>query len=125
MSSLDLLLEPAEASRDTKLPEVTVSIDGKDRSVAQLKSDSKSKWYTVSLVPGKHTIAIGLSRSPADSGWKGKASVWVSYRQTHRCGSLTFELRKASTARPMPPRELPSNETESNTRILRTKIDLN
>ncbi len=124
-SSLDLLLEPEEVSSITKDPDVTISIDGKAQRLAPLKSDSKSKWYTVSLVPGKHTIAIGLSRSPADSGWKGKASVWVSYRQTHRCGSLTFELRKASTARPMPPRELPSNETESNTRILRTKIDLN
>ncbi len=124
-SSLDLLLEPAEASRDTKLPEVTVSIDGKDRSVAQLKSDSKSKWYTVPLVPGRHTIAIGLSSSSADSGWRGEASVWVTCRQTHLSRSLTFELLKASTARPMPPRELPSNETESNTRILRTKVDLN
>ena len=123
--ALDLLLDPLNVSSKEALPDVTISIDGKVEPVAPLKSESKSKWYAVPLEPGRHNITIWLKQTSGSSNWKGEASVWFTGRQIHRSKSLTFEIAKAIEARPMPPRELRSNETECSVKILKSNITLN
>ncbi len=123
-SSLDLLLEPSEGSAKNPLPRVGIEVDGKSESVTQLQSDSKSKWYSIGIEPGRHTVSVRFTKGSAGSGWMGEASIWVLCRQLQRSKSLTFHLKSAAGERPMPPRELPPNETVTNVNILEHNVVL-
>ena len=121
-SSLNLLLEPSEGSAKASMPEVTIQIDGTARLVAPLNTGSKSKWYSLNIEPGDHTVTISMKDVAGGSGWKGKAAVWISCQQSHTSKSLTFKLKNQEKEAPMPPRELPSNETEANIKILERSV---
>ncbi len=123
-SSLNLLLKPSDASAKAPLPEVTIDIDGASHKVAPVQSDSKSKWYSVSIEPGNHTVTIGLSDSVAASKWNGTASVWVLCQQVQKSARLTFIPIHQTQEAPMPPRPLPANERQMNIKILEHKVAL-
>lgn len=123
-SSLDLLLEPSSAHEDSAFPAMTVSIDGATHRLTPLESSSKSKWYMVPAVPGTHRVKIVMTDTSGQPTWTGKLSCWVSIEQLHRGKSVTFDLKDAAAETPMPPRELPSDETETHVKLFGKNISL-
>ncbi|HEY9165079.1 MAG TPA: hypothetical protein VIS48_02845 [Candidatus Kryptonia bacterium] len=121
-TNLAILLEPAATLRISKMPGVILNIDGTQSILTQVLSDSRSKWFPASMGPGKHVVQIRLS-APADSSmWTGKASVWVLCKQMLPDRRLAFRLKKPFRESPMPPRSLPSNESETSVKILEQNI---
>ncbi len=123
-SSLDLLLEPSSAQEDSALPALDVSIDGATREVKPIESSSKSKWYKIAATPGKHLVKVFMKESSGRPAWTGKLSCWVSVEQLHRSKSITFDLKRAAAEPPMPPRELPSAETETHLKLFVRNVSL-
>ncbi len=120
-SSIDILLEPKSAIEEDSLPGVRV---GTAIPLSPLVSNSRSKWFSMPIGPGKHHVEIRLSTPSRKSEWAGRVSVWVSYRQLNDARLVTFKLREHVEESAMPPRRLPRNESQAYFKVLERHIEL-
>jgi hypothetical protein len=119
---LALLLIPGQESEKLKLPQMKVTIDGKEDTAKFQRGDGHSTWYTIKIAPGKHSIEAQIIPRDESKPWSYDVVAWMICKQKQEGINLAFETSKSFTQRPMPPSPLPSGERIVNIQLGSSKL---
>ena len=107
-TELAFLLEPDPDYSDRKMPEIELTINGKQIESRQVSEKGKWIWYLADIEPGPEIRGtVKLMTEERDREWKGKISAWSRIIQQHQISEMTFTLTREPQTRPLPPRNSP------------------
>jgi hypothetical protein len=116
-ASLAILLTPADAASKKVGTTVLVSMDGRVDTARSEAAEDRSRWYTTTVVPGKHDGRIRIV--PTDSGktWAGTVLVWLICRQSQPGVDVSYSAKEEILRRPMPPLPMGPGMVTRNVRL--------
>jgi hypothetical protein len=114
-----LLLTPAKNVVVKKLPQVRVTIDGKEDTAKFEKGEvaGASTWYTMTIPAGKHVANIHIVPREEHTTWTGHVSAWMICHQQQQGTEIVLTTVKSGTERPMPPRPFPAGVSVKNIKL--------
>ncbi len=100
-AKLAVLLTPAGSGMPAGQPVVRATKDGAAAAVRSEQQEGLSRWYTVDVAPGRHSVSFGLTAEKGN--WKGDAQVWLIANQRQQATDVSWTLNGPVRTRPEPP----------------------
>jgi hypothetical protein len=101
-----LLVPEGDYSGDDD-PTVAIALDGKQVDAKGESQEGSWAWYIAELVPGEDVVTVSVNAHENSTEWRGRAEVWLIYRQKKNMQEIVFTLAQPAVDRPMPPSPWP------------------
>ncbi len=97
------ILSTGPAGEAKNAPVIRAIVDGRSVDVRNGNAESRSRWSTVSLPPGKHRCTIQYAAGNSGAAWNGEADCWLLVRQMDPAREIRLRPTTAFSLRPMLP----------------------
>ncbi len=102
-ATLAILMESDKNNETQKMPELRVTLDGKQVNPKTEQQKGVWKWVLTAVTPGQHTCHYELVTPKSGKKWTGKVSAWMICRYKPDTEQVVFTLTGKAGFRPMPP----------------------
>ena len=124
-TSLAILLTPAKDAAAKKLPQLKITIDGREDTARFQpgEGDGASTWYTMKIPLGKIDAQVRVLPREQGKTWKGHVNVWAACRVKERSSTALLTTSARMAERPMPPRPFPVGTVVKNIKIGEAEVE--
>ena len=104
------------------MPQLRLTIDGKEDTARFQQGEGASSWYTYNLTPGKHSVTAVIASRDHNTTWTGMLNVWTVMQQDQKPVIMDVTMKEKISEPIMPPRPFPAGTEIKNVNFGEVKV---